>query len=235
MQPDPALAAASHDTSLTDYVAGFVVGTRAGDIPDDVMHLGKRSIIDALGLALAGAASQTGAIARRYLAALGIESKNGSTVVGSDLRLPARFAAFANGVSIHADDYDDTQLAAAKGRVYGLLVHPTAPVLPAVLAFAELKGASGSEVMLAYHLGEEVESKVAEAISPRHYEDGFHSTGTCGPLGAAAAGGKLLGFDAQQMRRALSIAASQAAGLRENFGTMTKPFHAGHAADRRLM
>jgi len=126
MQPDPALAAASHDTSLTDYVAGFVVATRANDIPADVMHLGKRSVIDALGLALAGAASQTSAITRRYLARLGIESSNGSTVIGSDLRLPARFAAFANGVSIHADDYDDTQLAIAKDRVYGLLTHPTA-------------------------------------------------------------------------------------------------------------
>src|SRR6266550_1315347 len=137
MQPDPALTAASRDTSLTDYVVGFVVGTRANDIPADVMHLGKRSVIDALGLALAGAASQTGAITRRYLATLGIESSNGSTVIGSDLRLPARFAAFANGVSIHADDYDDTQLAIAKDRVYGLLTHPTAPALPPVLALAE--------------------------------------------------------------------------------------------------
>src|SRR6184192_3422719 len=166
MQHDPALAAASHDTSLTDYVAGFVVGTRASDIPADVMHLGKRSVIDALGLALAGAASQTGAITRRYLAALGIGSSSGSTVIGSDLRLPARFAAFANGVSIHADDYDDTQLAIAKDRVYGLLTHPTAPALPPVLALAERERRSGRDLMTAYQIGVEVECKIAEAILP---------------------------------------------------------------------
>src|SRR5207244_10702869 len=79
-QPDAAPGAASHDASLTDYVAGFVVGTRATDIPADVMHLGKRSVIDGLGLALAGAASETSAITRRYLASLGIASNSGSTV-----------------------------------------------------------------------------------------------------------------------------------------------------------
>src|SRR5438874_1241442 len=235
MQPDPALAAASHDTSLTDYVAGFVVATRANDIPADVMHLGKRSVIDALGLALAGAASQTSAITRRYLATLGIESSNGSTVIGSDLRLPARFAAFANGVSIHADDYDDTQLAIAKDRVYGLLTHPTAPALPPVLAVAERDHRSGRDMMTAYHIGIEVECKVAEAILPRHYQHGFHSTATCGAIGASAGAASLLGLDRETTRRALGIGASQAAGLRENFGTMTKPFHAGRAAESGLV
>jgi 2-methylcitrate dehydratase PrpD len=231
MQRDPALAAASHDTSLTDYVAGFVVATRANDIPADVMHLGKRSVIDALGLALAGAASQTGAITRRYLAALGIGSSSGSTVIGSDLRLPARFAAFANGVSIHADDYDDTQLAVAKDRVYGLLTHPTAPALSPVLALAQRDRRSGRDLLTAYQVGVEVECKIAEAILPRHYQQGFHSTGTCGAIGAAAAAAKLLGLDREATRRALSLGATQAGGLRENFGTMTKPFHAGRAAE----
>src|SRR4051794_14937048 len=231
MQPDPALAAASDDTSLTDYVAGFVVATRTNDIPADVMHLGKRSVIDALGLALAGAASQTGAITRRYLAALGIESRNGSAVIGSDLRLPARFAAFANGVSIHADDYDDTQLAVAKDRVYGLLTHPTAPVLPAVLAVAEREARSGPELLAAYLVGVETECKVCEAIDPRHYRDGFHSTATVGTIGAAAGAARILGYDVEQTLQTLGMAASQAAGLRESFGTMTKPFHAGRAAE----
>ena len=107
-------APATADTqgaSLTDYVAGFVVDTRDKDIPADVAHLAKRSVLDGIGLALAGAASQTGDIVRRYLRALGIATPNGSTVIGSDLRVSARFAAFANGISIHADDYDDTQLA----------------------------------------------------------------------------------------------------------------------------
>ena len=222
-------AAASH--AVTDYVAGFVVGTQARDIPGDVAHFGKRSVLDGIGLALAGAASECGGIARRYLEGLGIGSAAGSTVIGSDLRLAARFAAFANGLAIHADDYDDTQLAVAKDRVYGLLTHPTAPALPPVLALAERDGRSGADLMLAYQVGVEVECKVAEAILPRHYQHGFHSTATCGSIGAAAGAAKLLGLDREATRRALSIGATQAGGLRENFGTMTKPFHAGRAAE----
>lgn len=224
-------AAAQQARSLTDEVAGFVVGTQARDVPSDVAHLGKRSVLDGLGLALAGAASETGRIARRYLAGLGIATEKGSTIAGSELRVPARFAAFANGISIHADDYDDTQLAVAKDRVYGLLTHPTAPVLPAALALAERDRRSGRDLMIAYQLGVEVECKVSEAILPRHYQHGFHSTATCGAIGSAAAAARLLGLDRDATRRALSIGATQAAGLRENFGTMTKPFHAGRASE----
>ena len=227
--------AKSQLSGLTDYVAGFITGTRARDIPTDVAHLGKRSVLDGIGLALAGAASECGGIARRYLAALGIESDQGSTVIGSKLRLPARFAAFANALAIHADDYDDTQLAVAKDRVYGLLTHPTAPALPPVLALAERDRRSGADLMLAYQVGVEVECKVAEAILPRHYQQGFHSTATCGSIGAAAAAAKLLGLDRDATRRALSIGATQAGGLRENFGTMTKPFHAGRAAENGVV
>src|SRR5438046_667965 len=139
------------------------------------------------------------------------------------------------GSTIHADDFDDTQLSAAKDRVYGLLVHPTVPVLPAVLAVTEGRAISGKEFMLAYHLGVEVECKIAEAISPRHYQDGFHSTGTCGPFGSAAACAKLLQFDLSKIRNTFGLAASQSGGLRENFGTMTKPFQAGHAAESGLL
>jgi 2-methylcitrate dehydratase PrpD len=220
-----------HDVALTDYVAGFIVDTRGRDVPADVAHLGKRSVLDGIGLALAGATSQTGSITRRYLAALGIATEGGSTVIGSDMRLPARFAAFANGISIHADDYDDTQLAVAKDRVYGLLTHPTAPALPPVLALAERDRKSGRDLMTAFQVAVEVECKVAEAIMPRHYQHGFHSTATCGTIGAAAGAAKLLGLDRETTRRALSLGATQAAGLRENFGTMTKPFHAGRAAE----
>ncbi|MDQ6619170.1 MAG: MmgE/PrpD family protein [Pseudomonadota bacterium] len=218
-------------SSLTGYVADFVINTQAAHIPADVAHLGKRSVVDGIGLALAGAASQTGRIARQYLRALGIGSAEGSTIIGSDLRLPARFAAFANGISIHADDYDDTQLAIAKDRVYGLLTHPTAPALPPVLALAERDHRSGRDLMVAYQVGVEVECKIAEAILPRHYQHGFHSTATCGAIGAAAGCANLLKLDQATTRRALSLGASQAGGLRENFGTMTKPFHAGRAAE----
>src|SRR6202171_603098 len=103
MPVSPAAAATSHDLSLTDYIAGFVVAMRAHDVPADVAHLGKRSVLDGIGLALAGAASQTGNITRRYLAALGIATEDGSsvigsTVIGSNMRLAARFEEFANGI-----------------------------------------------------------------------------------------------------------------------------------------
>jgi len=222
---------AAVDRSLTAHVADFIVETRYADMPGAVAHLGKRSVLDGIGLALAGAASETGRIVRRYLESLGLSGREGSSVIGRGIRIPARFAAFANGISIHADDYDDTQLAVAKDRVYGLLTHPTAPVLPATLALAERAGASGRELMTAYQIGVEVECKVAEAILPRHYQHGFHSTATCGAIGAGAGAARLLGLDRETSRRSLSLAASQAGGLRENFGTMTKPFHAGRAAE----
>lgn len=217
--------------AVTDYVAGFVTGTKFTDIPKDVAHLGKRSVLDGIGLALAGARSECGHIAQKYLSNLGIAAAGGSTVIGTALRLPARFAAFANGLAIHADDYDDTQLAVLKDRVYGLLTHPTAPALPPALALAERGKRSGADLMLAYQVGVEVECKVAEAIMPRHYQHGFHSTATCGSIGAAACAAKMLGLDREATRRAISIGATQAGGLRENFGTMTKPFHAGRACE----
>ncbi|MGC2198239.1 MAG: MmgE/PrpD family protein [Terriglobales bacterium] len=221
-------------SGLTDYVSKFVVTTTYNDIPDNVIELGKKSILDGLGLAVAGSKAQTGSISRRYVESLGI-CDGKATLIGSAQNSSPRFAAFVNGVSIHADDFDDTQLSGAKDRVYGLLVHPTVPVLPAVLALTERGGASGKELMLAYHVGVEVECKIAEAISPRHYQDGFHSTGTCGPFGSAAASAKLLGFESPKIRNAFGLAASQSGGLRENFGTMTKPFQAGHAAESGIV
>src|SRR5712672_2709372 len=215
---------------LTDYVAKFVVNTGYDVIPADVIELGKKSILDGLGLALAGSKAETGPLCMQYLNALGA-LHGGSTIIGTSRKTAPQFAALVNGISIHADDFDDTQLAVAKDRVYGLLVHPTVPVLPAVLALGEQRKISGKELLLAYHLGVEVECKIAEAISPRHYQDGFHSTGTCGPLGSAAASAKVLRFDLSKTLNAFGIAGSQSAGLRENFGTMTKPLQAGHAAE----
>jgi 2-methylcitrate dehydratase PrpD len=224
------MAAETAERGLTAYVAAFVHETQASDLPDDVIALGKKSILDGLGLALSGSVAKSGELVRRHFAELGL-GKGPATVIGSSLQVAPRFAAFANGIGIHADDYDDTQLAVAPDRVYGLLTHPTAPALPAALAVGEAVGADGRATMLAYHLGVEVECKIAEAIDPRHYQTGFHSTATCGTFAAAAAGAKLMTLDAEATARALSIAGSQSAGLRENFGTMTKPFHAGRASE----
>ena len=215
---------------LTLEVVDFVLSTRTADLPEDVVALGKKSILDGLGLAVSGSAAASGELVRRHLDSLGL-TPGPATVIGTGLRIAPRFAAFANGVGIHADDYDDTQLAVAPDRVYGLLTHPTAPALPAALAMGEALGASGEGVMLAYHLGVEVECKIAEAINPRHYQTGFHATATCGTFAAAAASARLMGLDRDATARALSIAGSQSAGLRENFGTMTKPFHAGRSSE----
>src|SRR6266481_3216425 len=215
---------------VTNYVGRFIVETGFDAIPKDVIELGKKSILDGFGLALAGSRAETGVLCRKYVQSLGI-CHGGSIVIGSSLKTAPRFAAFANGVSIHADDYDDTQLSSQKDRVYGLLMHPTVPVLPAIFAITESKPTTGKEFLTAYDIGAEVECKIAEAISPRHYQDGFHTTGTCGPFGSAAASARLLQFDLTKTLRTFGLAASQASGLRENFGTMTKPFQAGHAAE----
>ena len=219
---------------LTAYVGRFVATTTYEQIPEEVIELGKKSILDGLGLALAGSRAETGSISRKYIQQMGV-CNGKATIIGSAQRTSPRFAALVNGISIHADDFDDTQLAAAKDRVYGLLMHPTVPVLPAIFALAEQRAVSGKEWMLAYHVGAEVECKIAEAVAPRHYQDGFHTTGTCGPLGSAAACAKLLKFDLPKTLNAFGLAASQSAGLRENFGTMTKPFQAGHAAETGLI
>jgi len=144
---------------------------------------------------------------------------------------PAPRAALANGTAGHAMDYDDTQLSTSKEGVYGLLTHPTVPVLSAALAAGERLRISGEDLLLAYILGVEVECRIADAINPRHYQSGFHSTATIGGLGAAAAVGKLLALKEEALARALGIGASMSSGLRENFGTMTKPLHAGRAAE----
>jgi 2-methylcitrate dehydratase PrpD len=223
------------EKSLTAYVAQFITATQPSRIPAAVMHLGKRSILDGIGLALAGNAAESGHIVRAYLRTLGFPTDKGSTVIGTNMKVPARFAAFANGIAVHADDYDDTQLAVAKDRVYGLLTHPTAPVLPPVLALGERDNRSGLDVLTAYQVAVEVETKLSEAINPRHYDHGFHSTATIGAIAAAAGASRMLGLNVEQTRRALGIGASQSAGLRENFGTMTKPFHPGRSAESGIV
>ena len=230
MTANTASTAATTGPATTRYVVEFVRWTTYSDLPEEVIALGKKSILDGLGLALSGSVAKSGELVRRYFQALRMAG-GPATVIGSRLKVAPRFAAFANGIGIHADDYDDTQLAVASDRVYGLLTHPTAPALPSALAVGEAMGASGRDVMLAYHLGVEVECKIAEAINPRHYQTGFHATATCGTFASAAAASKLLNLNEDASLRALSVAGSQSAGLRENFGTMTKPFHAGRSSE----
>src|SRR5438874_803050 len=219
---------------LTKYVSDFIANTKYKDIPEEVLALGRKSILDGFGLALAGSVSPMGPLIRQYVEKFAAPGSKAS-IIGTGMKVPTRFAALANGVFIHADDYDDTQLSVAPDRVYGLLTHPTVPVLPPVFALAEMNRYTGEELTVAYHVGVEVECKIAEAISPRHYGAGFHSTGTLGSFGGAAACAKLLKLDPKRIANALGIAGAQAAGLRSNFGSMTKPFTAGHAAENGVV
>jgi 2-methylcitrate dehydratase PrpD len=132
---------------VTAEAADFVVRTQWKDLPQDVVELGKKSILDGAGLALAGERSESGPVVLKYLMELGV-TNGPATVLGTNMRTIPMFAAFANGVAIHADDYDDAQLAVAPDRVYGLLTHPTVTTMPPALAIAEAQGRSGRDFML---------------------------------------------------------------------------------------
>ena len=214
---------------LTQEVASFVAKTRHRDLPQEVVQLARGFILDGFGVALAGSNDECSRIVQAQIRQM--HGKGESAILGTGLSAPAAKAALANGVAGHAMDYDDTQLSTSKEAVYGLLTHPTTPVLAAALAIGEKEKISGAEFVLAYILGVEVECRIADAINPRHYQDGFHSTATMGGLGAAMAVGKILRLNEEKFIQTLGIAASMASGLRENFGTMTKPLHAGRAAE----
>jgi 2-methylcitrate dehydratase PrpD len=214
---------------LTQEVASYVARTRYRDIPKDVVQLARGFILDGLGVALAGSTDECSRIVQQHVRHAAGRAE--ASILGTSMSAPMAKAALANGVAGHAMDYDDTQLSTSKEAVYGLLTHPTTPVLAAVLAVGEKEKINGEDLLLAYILGVEVECRIADAINPRHYQSGFHSTATMGGLGAAIAAGKLLRLKEEPLLRTLGIAASMASGLRENFGTMTKPLHAGRAAE----
>jgi 2-methylcitrate dehydratase PrpD len=219
--------------SVTRTIAQFVRETSAPALPAEVVERARVHILDGFAVILSGATEKGSRILHAHLRRLG--GRPEATVLGVGFRAPAQWAALANGTSGHGMDYDDTQLTTSKESVYGLLTHPTVPVLAAALAAAEVTKARGRDLLLAYVLGVEVACRVADAINPRHYQAGFHSTATMGGLGAAMAAGKLLRLNEDGLLRALGLAASMGAGLRENFGTMVKPFHAGRAAEAGLL
>jgi 2-methylcitrate dehydratase PrpD len=219
--------------SLTQEVAGFIVRTTYQDIPLEAIKIAKRCLIDGTGVTLSGSTDKASLILREYLKNMG--GKPESSLLGSKLKVPAPSAALANGASGHAHDFDDTQLSHSPDRISGLLTHPTTPVLAATFALGETMGISGKEFLTAFSLGFEVECKIAEAIHPIHYGKGYHTTGTIGAFGAAAAAGKILGLSEDKMRYTLGIVASMSAGIRANFGTMTKPIHAGRAAENGVV
>jgi 2-methylcitrate dehydratase PrpD len=205
---------------VTKELAGYVVSARLDEIPQDVRHEAHRALLNYVGCAVGGSHEPAVDIAMR---ALGPHSgKPIARVLGRSEQLDPLHAALMNGISSHVHDYDDTT-----PKNY---IHPSSPVASALLSYASTQPVTGADFVLAFILGFEAESRVGNAVYPAHYDVGWHITGTAGVFGAAAAIGRLLGLPLQNMVWALGLAATQAAGLREMFGSMGKAFHPGRAA-----
>ena len=189
-------------------------------LPAELRHEAKRSLLNFVGCALGVANTPPIEMAMRVLTPL--SGADRVTVFGRTERLDPLGAAFVNAIGGNLLDYDDTHLRT--------VIHPSAPVAPAVLALAEQRGLSGADVLLAFILGAEVECRIGNAVSPGHYARGWHITSTCGVFGSAAATAKLLRLDAERTAHALGIAASQSAGTVENLPSGAKNVSVGNAA-----
>ena len=221
--------AADHDAPpVTQILAKFVAthpGYLAGGWSDAVDHEAHRTFMNWLGCAV-GAAHHEAANAALAAVTL-LQPAAQASLLGRRERVDMASAALINGITSHTFDFDDTHLKT--------IIHPAGPVASAVLALAEHTGSTGRELIDALVLGIDVACRVGNAMYPNHYDRGWHITGSTGMLGAAAACARLLKLDAQKTTMALGIAASQPIGMREQFGTMTKPFHPGAAARAGLM
>src|SRR4051812_17344154 len=213
---------------VTQALAHLVATTRWDDIPQPVRHQAKRSLMNYFAVALAGCRTGPVELALRSLA--GFSAGKNAAVVGRAERIDALSAAFLNAAGANVFDFCDTHVRT--------VIHPTAPVAPALLALAEMRRGSGSvsgrDLLLAFVLGQEVQARIALAISPAHYDRGWHVTSTCGVFGAAAGSAKLLALDQSRIVSALGIAATQSAGLCECLGTPAKSVSVGNAARNGL-
>ncbi|GAA4326679.1 MmgE/PrpD family protein [Pigmentiphaga soli] len=208
---------------MTDILAKWIAGLEYSQVRGNVAESAKRAIADTIGVALAARDDEA---VRCILEAVGDES-GPCSVWGTSVLTTARNAALANGAMAHALDFDDNNRA-----MYG---HPSVPVLPAVFALADEAGAAGADIVLAYIAGVEVECRLGRALTFEHSSRGWHTTLTLGTVGAAAAAAKLLRLSGQHTRNALAISVSMAGGVRQNFGTMAKPLHAGLAAQNGVL
>ena len=213
---------------VTRTLAKFLVSHKPADVPDAVWHEAARSLLNWVACAVGASKHET---VKRTLAALNAFSgPRDATILGRRERVDIFQAALMNGATSHTFDFDDTHMKT--------VIHPSGPVLSAILALAEhkrrLQPVSGREFMHAFLLGVETECRIGNAIFPNHYDAGWHITATAGVFGAAAAAGRLLKLNEQQMVWALGTAATQACGIRETFGTMAKPLHPGIAARNGL-
>lgn len=211
---------------LTRTLAEQARSLRYADLPAEIRALARQCVLDYVAVTLPGAAEPLTALLLAEMAEQGGNKE--ATVIGHAARLPAASAALVNGGASHALDFDDVNLA--------MPGHPSVAILPALLALAEARGASGQAVLEAFVAGYELQCRVGTTIAPWHYDVlGFHATATIGSFGAAAACAHLLGLDTDATATALGIAGTQAAGLKSMFGTMCKPLHAGKAAYHGLL
>src|SRR5438874_282240 len=211
--------------NLTQVLARKSASLEYDDLPQDAHELARQCILDYFGVAVAGAGDGLVRLLLDELTEAGGTPQ--ASVIGHNARLPALSAALVNGTAGHALDYDDVNMA--------MPGHPSVAILPGLLALAELRRSSGREVIAAFVAGYETACRIGSALRPGHYNLGFHATGTVGAFGAAAACAHLLGLDAEATALALGIAGTQAAGLKSQFGTMCKPFHAGKASQNGLL
>ncbi|MFL2546893.1 MAG: MmgE/PrpD family protein [Candidatus Rariloculaceae bacterium] len=210
--------------TVTQSLAEFVVSTDAAALPAWSMHEAKRTLLNMFAISLSASRSEGAGIMLDW--AREEASSEQASVIGTKLKTSASNAALVNGFLCHLQDYDDTH--------FPTILHPTAPVWPAVLALSERAGTSGRDTLAAFVLGAEIACRVAISVHPWHYDQGWHITGTAGVFGAAAGSARLTGLDTSQLTNALGVAGTLAAGVREVFGTHGKPLHAGHAAENGL-
>jgi len=222
---DGDLATGANTANLTRALAEQASAVGYEALPDPVRALARQCVLDYYGVALAGADDPLVAILLDEVSDAGGAAQAG--VIGHKARLPVLAAALVNGAIGHALDYDDVNLA--------MPGHPSVAILPGLLALAEQRHSSGREIIAAFVAGYETCCRVGMAMRPGHYGRGFHATGTVGAFGAAAACAHLMGLDADATAQALGIAGTQASGLKSQFGTMCKPFHAGKAAQNGLL
>jgi 2-methylcitrate dehydratase PrpD len=199
---------------------GFLLASRWEDLPDDVRHQAKRSILNFLAAAIGG--SRDAAVDRAMAVLSRFAGDPVATVVGRPEKLDPLNAAFLNAASGNVFDFDDTH--------HPTIIHPSAPVAPPLLALAEMRRLPGEAFLHAFVLGVEVACRLGNSVSPGHYNRGWHITSTCGVFGAAAAAGKVLGLDRRGMLAALGNASAQSAGLIETLGTMSKSIGVGNSA-----
>lgn len=212
-------------SKVTQVLANFVVNSKPEDVPQEVYTEAVRSFLNWAGCAVGGSIHHT--LDRTLAAIRPFVGPGQATVLGRGDKLDLLHTALVNGISSHVFDFDDTHLKT--------IIHPAGPIASALVALAETRPMSGRDFLHAFVLGVEVECRIGNSVYPEHYDRGWHITGTAGVFGAAAAAGKVLGLNAQQMTWALGIAATQSSGLREMFGTMCKPFHPGRAAQNGLL